>query len=186
MENLNVVSLNVRGLQNTNKRNRIFQYFKIKKYDVILLQETYSTPEDKNKWKKEWKGPAFFSSLSNHKYGVAILCTNNKNKLKATYASSCKAGNHISIDIETELISYRITSIYAPNIPKKMKIFFQKLETQFSNNINNILGGDFNMAEDNFKDRGGRNPTTQHGREYIRNIKSNNSMIDIWQEKKTK
>ena len=47
MENLNVVSLNLRGLQNTNKRNKIFQYFKIKKYDVILLQETYSTREAK-------------------------------------------------------------------------------------------------------------------------------------------
>ena len=101
MENLNVVSLNVRGLQNTSKRNRIFQYFQIKKY-AILLQETYSTPEDKNKWKKEWEGHAFFSSLSSHKCGVAILCTNNKNKLKAIYASSCKAGRHISIDIETE------------------------------------------------------------------------------------
>ena len=31
MENLNIVSLNVRGLQNKNIRNRIFQYFKIKK-----------------------------------------------------------------------------------------------------------------------------------------------------------
>ena len=31
MENLNIVSLNVRGLKNKNKRNRIFQYFKIKK-----------------------------------------------------------------------------------------------------------------------------------------------------------
>ena len=84
MENLNLVSLNVRGLQNTNKRNRIFQYFKIKKYDVVLLQETYSTLEDENKWKKEWEGPAFFSSLNNHKCRVAILCTNNENKLKAT------------------------------------------------------------------------------------------------------
>ena len=134
MENLNVGSLNVRGLQNKNKRNRIFQYFKIKKYDIVLLEETYSTLEDENKWKKELAGPAFFSSPSNHKYGVAILCTNNENKLKASYTNSCKAGRHISLDIETELISYRITNIYAPNILKKGNFFFfQKLETQFPN-----------------------------------------------------
>ena len=48
MENLQIVSLNVRGLQNKNKRNRIFQYFKTKKFDIILLQETYSTPQDEN------------------------------------------------------------------------------------------------------------------------------------------
>ena len=132
MEDLNVVSLNFRGLQNKNKRNRIFQYFKIKKYDVILLQETYSTPEDKSKWKKEWERPAFFSSLNNHKCGVAILCTNNKNKLKATCANSYKAGSHISIDIETELISYTIPNIYAPNIPKKRIFFFSKIRNTIS------------------------------------------------------
>ena len=40
MENLQMVSLNIRGLQNKNKRNRIFQYLKKKKFDIILLQET--------------------------------------------------------------------------------------------------------------------------------------------------
>ena len=87
MENLQIVSLNVRGLQNRNKRNRIFQYFKMKKFDMILLQETYSTLQDENEWIKECEGPAFFSSLSNHKCEVAILCTNNKNKIKATYGN---------------------------------------------------------------------------------------------------
>ena len=40
------------------------------------------------------------------------------------------------------------------------------------------------MIEDILKDRAGGNPTTQHyGTEYIRNIKNNNNMIDIWWEK---
>ena len=72
---------------------------------------------------------------------------------------------------------------YAANIPKKRKKFFQKLETYIKNNNNNILGGDFNMVENIPKDRAGRNPTTQHyGLEYIKNIKENNNMIDIWQK----
>ena len=124
MENIQIVSLNVRGLQNKNKRNIIFQYFKTKKFDVILLQETYSTLQDKNKWKKEREGPAFFSSLSNHKCGVAILCTNNKNKLKATYRNSCKAGRHPSIKIEMEWLSYTIMNIYTPNVPRKRERFY--------------------------------------------------------------
>ena len=112
MVDLSVVSLNLRGLQNKSKRNRIFQYFKIKKYDVIPLQERYSTPEDENKWKKELERPTFFSSLSNHKCGVAILCTNHKNKLIATYANFYQARSHISIDIETELIIFLTTEWY--------------------------------------------------------------------------
>ena len=40
------------------------------------------------------------------------------------------------------------------------------------------------MVEDILKERAGRNLTTQHyGIEYIRNIKNNNNMIDIWWEK---
>ena len=60
MENLQIVSFNVRGLQNKNKRNRIFPYFKTKKYDVILLKETFSTQQHEHQWKKEWEGSAFF------------------------------------------------------------------------------------------------------------------------------
>ena len=128
MENLQIVSLNGRGLQNRNKRNRIFQNFKTKKYDIILLQETHSTQQDKNQWKKEWEGPAFFSSLNNLKCGVTILCT-NYNKIKATYENSLKAERHLSIEIEAESLSCKVTNIYAPNVPQKRKHFFKKLET---------------------------------------------------------
>ena len=82
MENLQIVSLNVRGLQNKNKRNRIFQHFNVKKYEIILLQETHSTQQDGNEWKKEWEGPAFFSSINNLKYGVGIFVITTKRNLK--------------------------------------------------------------------------------------------------------
>ena len=177
MENLQIASLNIRGLQNKNKRNRIFQYFKSKKYDMILLQKTYATPQDENIWKKEWKGPAFLSSLNNHKCGVAIPCTNNQKKLKAFFENTHQPGRHLSIKIEIQSSSFIITNIYAPNIPRKRKKIFQKLETYIKNNNNNILGGHFNMVENIKKDRARRNPTTQHyGLEYIENTKENNNM----------
>ena len=118
---------------------------------------------------------------------MAILCNHNNTKFKATYGNSCKTGRHLSIKVETELQSYTITNIYAPNIPKKRKIFFQKLETCISDNTNNILGGDFNMVEDVPNDRAGGNPTTQHyGIEHIKNIKNRNNMIDIWRKQNPK
>ena len=118
---------------------------------------------------------------------MAILCNHNNTKFKATYGNSCKTGRHLSIKVETELQSYTITNIYAPNIPKKRKNFFQKLETCISDNTNNILGGDFNMVEDVPNDRAGGNPTTQHyGIEHIKNIKNRNNMIDIWRKQNPK
>ena len=124
---------------------------------------------------KRIRGPACSSSLSNHKCGVAILCTNDKNKIKATYEYSCKAGRApFKKKIEMEWLSYKRRNIYAPNIPRKRKKN-QKLEIYIQNSTNNILEGDFNMVEDIPIDRGGRNPTwvVRHGIEYINNIKNN-------------
>ena len=135
--------------------------------------------------KTKRKARSFFSSLSNHKCGVAILCTNNQNKLKAIYKNLCQAGRHLSIKIETELLSFTITNIYTPKIPRKRKK--KKLETYIQNNTNNNLARDFNMVEDILKDRTGENLTTQHyGIENINNNKNNNNMIDIWQKIKPK
>ena len=84
------------------------------------------------------------------------------------------------------MLSYTITNIYAPNIPRKRKKLFQILKTYISNNTNNILGGDFNMVEDIPKVRAGKNWTTQHyGIEHINKIKNNN-VIDIWRKQNPK
>ena len=129
-------------------------------------------PKMKIYGKKEWEGPAFFSSLNNHKCGVAILCTNNQNKLKASYENSHKPRRHLSIKVEMESSSFIMTNIYPPKISKKPKKICQNLENFITNNNNNIIGGDFNMVENIQKDRAGGNPTTQHyGLEYIENIK---------------
>ena len=55
-----------------------------------------------------------------------------------------------------ELSSFIITNTYVPNIPKKRKRSFQKLETHIKNNNNNILGGDFNMVERKYTNRQSR------------------------------
>ena len=125
---------------------------------------------------KRIRGPACSSSLSNHKCGVAILCINDKNKIKATYEYSCKAGrtpfkkklkwNGFLTKEQTFMLL-----IYLGKVKKKN----QKLEIYIQNSTNNILEGDFNMVEDIPIDRGARNPTwvVRHGIEYINNIKNN-------------
>ena len=45
---LKLLSLNVRGIRNVNKRRAILSYLKIKKATIFCLQETYSLPEDEN------------------------------------------------------------------------------------------------------------------------------------------
>ena len=111
MSKLEIALLNVRGLQDNNKRKRIFQSFRNSKFDIILLQETHSTDEDIVLWKKDWTGRAFFSSLNSIKSGVAILCKESKN-FKVEFE-----GRILSVTVETQKNKFQITNIYASNIP---------------------------------------------------------------------
>ena len=67
------VSLNVQGIRNKIKRQKILKYCKKYKADVILLQETHSQPQDENLWKEEWGSDIIFSHGTNQKAGVAML-----------------------------------------------------------------------------------------------------------------
>ena len=181
MSKLEIASLNVRGLQDNNKRKRIFQTFRNSKFDIILLQETHSTDEDVVLWKKDWIGRAFFSSLNSTKSGVAILCKESKN-FKAEFENSDKAGRIISVTIETQKNKFQITNVYAPNIPLQRKTFFDKLKCYVTPKYEIILGGDLNMVENLTMDRQGGNPNRQHlyGLEELNKIKQNCNLIDIW------
>ncbi len=71
--NFQIMSFNVRGLNDRKKRRSIFKWIKQKKIDICLLQETYCTAKVENIWKNEWGGEILFSHGSNHARGVAIL-----------------------------------------------------------------------------------------------------------------
>ena len=73
------VSLNVRGLRDKSKRKHIFYFLKKHKFDICLLQETYSTPDVEKSWIKEWNGQIFFAHGTNHSCGVATLINRNSN-----------------------------------------------------------------------------------------------------------
>ena len=57
---LKLLSLNVRGLRNVNKRRAIFSYLKTQKATIFCLQETYSSIEGEKVWAAEWGGKIFF------------------------------------------------------------------------------------------------------------------------------
>ena len=51
---MSIVTINVRGLRDPQKRREVFVYFKKIKYDVILLQEMHSCENDEVIWSSEW------------------------------------------------------------------------------------------------------------------------------------
>ena len=57
---------------------RFFSGVGSKKTDLIFLQETHSTTERQDQWRKEWGTAALFSHGSTNARGVAILIKNNQ------------------------------------------------------------------------------------------------------------
>ena len=50
-----MLSLNVRGIRSPKKRKALFMWLNERKYDIVFLQETYSTLEVENIWKHNGK-----------------------------------------------------------------------------------------------------------------------------------
>src|SRR5262245_9783656 len=53
-----IVSLNVRGLADIQKRRALFHFLRNQTFDVALLQETHATAGDHSFWTSMWGGPA--------------------------------------------------------------------------------------------------------------------------------
>ena len=60
------ISLNVRGIRTFEKRKSIFNWIIKQNSDICFLQETCSTEEIENQWKKQWPGDIYFAHGSFH------------------------------------------------------------------------------------------------------------------------
>ena len=103
MENVNslhIITNNIKGMQNKNKRLSIIEYFKneIGKNGILFLQETHSTISDEGKWKDEFSAPAFYSNGTSNSCGVLITFF-GKNKTCVNSQITDKHGRIVILDV---------------------------------------------------------------------------------------
>ena len=67
-----ITSLNVRGLRNKTKQNRVLRHMKDNYPGILFFQETYTVNGDEVWWKNHWKGQFYISHGTNHSKGVII------------------------------------------------------------------------------------------------------------------
>lgn len=79
MVNINILSLNVRGLHSPIKRTRVLDLMHRKKIDVAFLQETHLTATDTQRMQNRRYIPIISSSCKSKKQGVTILFKRNSN-----------------------------------------------------------------------------------------------------------
>ena len=86
MGDFKCLSFNVKGLQNREKRIKIFNFCKDKgKNGIILLQETHSIERDVRKWKNEWGSDIYLNHGSSNSRGTLIAFTNGFEKKVLKY-----------------------------------------------------------------------------------------------------
>ena len=70
---LKVLSANCQGLQNLSKRTDVWSYFKTKNPNILCLQDTHWTDNDRQNVKKLWGYDIFLNGMKSNARGVAIL-----------------------------------------------------------------------------------------------------------------
>ena len=150
--------------------------------DICFLQETYSTEEIENQWKKQWPGDIFFAHGSIHSRGVAILIRKSFDfKLKSTRFDA--QGRYLILEATIQDVPFLLVNIYSPNTTTKQSLFFQTLshgEGHKEPDHKIILGGDLNVTMDPDLDCSGGNPFLKDSVKCVEDIMMNYDLVDIW------
>ena len=126
--NLNILTLNVRGISSVMKREKVYMWCENQNADIILLQETHCTKRKVNNFASSWKGESFHAvSDSPYSKGVSILFRENLN-VKINNVHEYLHGRALLLNIEIHRQGFTVISMYAPNEEKQRAEFFRNLQ----------------------------------------------------------
>ena len=119
--------------------------------DICFLQETYSSKEVENVWRKQWKGDMFFSHGSSHSRGVLILVREQLD-FKLVSSKVDDQGRYILLHAMIQDTPFLLINIYAPDKCAEQSEFFKSISNEITTCVtldcSIVLGGDFNVTFD--------------------------------------
>ena len=157
IENLNVMTFNVRGLRKRNKRLAILKTIKEEKIEITAMQETYLTEKELVLIEKEWGGKVVMSSGKTNSNGLVILISkklSNIYEVKMVHREDRALFIKIT-DNNNKENALLLGNIYAPcNNQEKINFFGHLLQVSERLNMEHvgcpiIYAGDFNTVVDN-------------------------------------
>ena len=126
---LNVLSYNVKGLQQKTKRIKIFNYVKEKVFKgIVMLQETHSSIKDAKQWENEWDGDILQNHGTSNSRGVLIAFTKDFENKILKYERD-KNGGIQFLSFENNKESYLLVNIYNPNTESKQVKTLKQIDT---------------------------------------------------------
>ena len=112
----NLLSNNIKGLQSSKKRLKLFQYFKnkISPKGILFLQETHSSKVTEKIWTDEFNGDLFFSHGETNSCGVLVGFFGNIDySVKKKLSDNC--GRILVLDGTINGTEYLLINLYNGN-----------------------------------------------------------------------
>ena len=133
---LKIATINCRGLRDPAKRLTLYAYARKLDVQVLCLQETYSQPQDEQKWQNEWgdKNQAVFNSNSeiNRKTDAGTAVLLNDPLIKFGIIRKDSGGRILAAEIRCDSFGFQVVNIM-PSRPltqsKKGKVCLIKFMT---------------------------------------------------------
>ena len=156
MHNLNICSLNVRGIKNRINRRALFKTIKSYGFDITAMQETYINEVGIKQIEKELRGVVHSASCVGRSKG---LITHFSSKIKSENVTLLETTDRLIISkVKQNDIEYFVINVYAPCIEHDKLLFYNFLEETIKQYVksdqfgNIICMGDFNCVVNNSLD----------------------------------
>ncbi|KAK6165442.1 hypothetical protein SNE40_022369 [Patella caerulea] len=175
-----VATINVNGLTNVNKFSNLIANFQSESLDFVCVQETHWDDNFINSYKHLWSGDIYFSN-SKHGFKGCALFVSKKYTENCNFAYSDDDGRYFECDVKINECAFKLICIYAPNIQKDRREFFDQIGDRISEN--SIVCGDFNDVMNGFSDRSKNMSAYGGSTKDLFDFASTNNLFDIWRRK---
>ena len=120
MSTINVLSVNVRGLRQKQKRLSIFDRLKRSESGekcFIFMQETHSTPEIESLWESEWGNKIYYNHGTSGSSGTLIIVPRSHDyKIDLLYKDG--AGRIMILKVQSDCESFFVVNIIEMENPR--------------------------------------------------------------------
>ena len=152
-------TVNVNGIAEHPKREKVFKHLLDKHYDIYLLQETHLPDVTQGElWEQQWGGRALWSPGTNRSAGVGLLL-HPGSAIEITAHKIDTDGRVLSAKLKNHGQIFQIINVYAPNKHSDRETFFGTLWRLAFRNVDTIMAGDFNCVPDVLLDKWGGDDT---------------------------
>ncbi len=181
MVNVNIVSLNVRGIANQLKRYDVFNYLKAFNGNIFCLQDIHCKLDWELEFQLDWGSEALFASRTSNSRGVGILFKQNFQYKIHKVIKDVENGNFIIIDIEMNEQQVSLVNIYGPN--QDDPNFFENIAAEIEelDNASVIIVGDWNLVlEQHIDTKNYRRENNVRARNQVKAMIQHFDLKDIW------